>query len=135
QRPFFLRRRVAIAVAVAAAALADVHAASRNSIWKVSGKQNAIYLVGSIHMLTKDYYPLNPALDSAFKESDLLVEEADLGEMLGAEAQMSVLLRGRLPTDQTLEKVVSHETYAQVRTHITTHGLLIALLKQFKLEM
>src|SRR5207248_7089741 len=132
QRPFFLRRRVAIAVAVAAAALADVHAASRNSIWKVSGKQNAIYLVGSIHMLTKDYYPLNPALDAAFKDSDLLVEEADLGEMLGSEAQLGVLMRGRLPTDQTLDKVVSPETYAQVAKHVSGHGLPMELLRQFK---
>jgi len=132
QRSSIRLRRLAIAVAVAAAALADVHAASRNFIWKVSGKQNAIYLVGSIHMLTKDYYPLNPALDSAFKDSDLLVEEADLGEMLGAESQMSVLLRGRLPSDQTLDKVVSPETYAQVSKHITAHGLPMELLKQFK---
>jgi len=132
QRSSIRLRRLAIAVAVAAAALADGHAASRNFIWKVSGKQNAIYLVGSIHMLTKDYYPLNPALDSAFKDSDLLVEEADLGEMLGAESQMSVLLRGRLPSDQTLDKVVSPETYAQVSKHITAHGLPMELLKQFK---
>src|SRR5213595_3046975 len=118
-------RRFSVTIVVAAAALCDARAASRNFIWKVTGKQNAIYLVGSIHMLTKDYYPLNPALDSAFKDSDLLVEEADLGEMLGAEAQMSVLLRGRLPTDQTLEKVVSPETYAQASKHITAHGLPI----------
>ena len=125
-------RHLVVAVVAAAVAFSDARAASRNFIWKISGKQSAIYLVGSIHMLTKDYYPLNPALDSAFKESDLLVEEADLGEMLGAEAQMSVLLRGRLPTDQTLEKVVSPETYAQASKHITAHGLPIELLKQFK---
>ena len=111
-------RQLLAAAIVVCAAMLDAHATSRNFVWKVSDKQTAIYLVGSIHMLTKDYYPLNPALDSAFKESDLLVEEADLGEMLGAEAQMSVLLRGRLPTDQTLEKVVSPETYAQVNKHI-----------------
>ena len=125
-------RRLVVAVVVAAGALSDARAATRNFIWKITGKQNAIYLVGSIHMLTKDYYPLNPALDTAFKNSDLLVEEADLGEMLGAEAQMSVLLRGRLPSDQTLEKVVSPETYAQVSKHVTAHGLPIELLKQFK---
>jgi uncharacterized protein YbaP (TraB family) len=126
-------RRLAAVLVVAAATCADLHAAAaRNFIWKVSGKQNAIYLVGSIHMLTKDYYPLNPALDTAFKESDLLVEEADLGEMLGAEAQLSVLMRGRLPSDQTLDKVVSPDTYAQVSKHITAHGLPIELLRQFK---
>src|SRR5204863_6576974 len=125
-------RRFAVTIVVAAAALCDARAASRNFIWKVTGKQNAIYLVGSIHMLTKDYYPLNPALDAAFKNCDLLVEEADLGEMLGAEAQLGVLMRGRLPSDQTLDKVVSPETYAQVTKHVSGHGLPIELLRQFK---
>src|SRR5207249_10532981 len=126
---------VLCATVLVASILGHTDAAARNFLWKASGKQSVVYLVGSVHMLTKDYYPLNPAFDSAFKESDLLVEEADLGEMLGAEAQMSVLLRGRLPTDQTLEKVVSPETYAQVSKHITAHGLPIELLKQLKPAM
>ena len=129
--PLRLRHLILATVAVATA-LTAAQAATRNFIWKVSGKQSAIYLVGSIHMLTKDYYPLNPALESAFKDSDLVVEEADLGEMLGAEAQMSVLMRGRLPSEQTLDKVVSPETYAQVSKHVSAHGLPIELLKQFK---
>ncbi len=120
------------AVVVALSTCADTAAAARNFIWKVSGKQNVLYLVGSIHMLTKDYYPLNPALDSAFKESDLLVEEADLGEMLGSDAQLDILMRARLPTDQTLDKVVSPATYAQVSKHITERGLPMELMRQFK---
>jgi uncharacterized protein YbaP (TraB family) len=129
------RQLTAIAIAIQAvlvAVLVDAQAASRNFIWRVSDKQNAIYLVGSIHMLTKDYYPLNPALDAAFKSSDLLVEEADLGEMLGADAQFSVLLRGKLPADQSLDKVLSPATYAQVSKHVTDHGLPMELMKQFK---
>ena len=129
--PLRLRHLIVATVAVATA-LTAARAATRNFIWKVSGKQNAIYLVGSIHMLTKDYYPLNPALDAAFKDSDLLVEEADLGEMLGADAQFSVLTRGRLPADQSLEKVLSAATYAQVSKHVSEHGLPIELMKQFK---
>src|SRR5947208_792605 len=131
KRPMQIRRLLA-AVIVAQAALAHADAASRNFIWKVSGKATAVYLVGSIHMLTKDYYPLNPALDAAFKESDLLVEEADLGEMLGSDAQLSVLMRGRLPSDQSLDKVISPGTFEQVAKHVSAHGLPMELMKQFK---
>src|ERR1700704_118852 len=53
----------------------------RNFIWKITAPRGALYLVGSVHLLTKDYYPLSPALDAAFKDSDLLVEEADPGEL------------------------------------------------------
>src|SRR5947209_18170318 len=122
-------RRLAVAVVLAATALTDVRAATRNFVWKVGGKQNAIYLVGSVHMLTKDYYPLNPALDAAFKDSDLLVEEADLGELTSTDSQFSMLTRGILPGDQTLDKVVSTSTYAQVSKRVGDIGLPIEPLK------
>ena len=39
--------------------------------------------------MSESFYPLNPALEAAFKDSDLLVEEVDLAEMLDPTAQMS----------------------------------------------
>ena len=91
-----------------------------------------VYLVGSVHMLTKDYYPLSPALDSAFKDSDLLVEEADLGEMLSVNSQLQMLSRGMLPSTQSLDKVVSPATFALVSARVGDLGLPIESLKSFK---
>src|SRR5438874_7283449 len=65
--------------------------------WKVTGKGGVVYLVGSVHLLSKDFYPLNPALDGAYKDADLLIEEVDMGEMLDPAAQMGFLQRGMLP--------------------------------------
>src|SRR5262245_56185697 len=84
---------------------------TKSFLWKASNHQGMIYLVGSVHLLTKDYYPLNPSLDAAFKESDLLVEELDLGEMEGPDSQMRMLMRSQLPQGQSLDKVVSPGTY------------------------
>ena len=68
------------ALAVALALVAQVEAApARNFLWKATSKSGgALYLVGSVHLLSEDSYPLSPALETAFKESDLLVEEVDL---------------------------------------------------------
>ena len=86
-----------LAAIVALLQLAPLHAQpTRNFIWKVSRPSGAIYLVGSVHLLTKDYYPLSPALDRAFKDSDLLVEEADLGELEAPASQVKLLTRGLL---------------------------------------
>ena len=86
------------ATVVALLQLAPLHAQpTRNFIWKVSGPAGSLYLVGSVHLLTKDYYPLSPALDTAFKDSDLLVEEADLGELEAPASQFKLLTRGMLP--------------------------------------
>ena len=131
----FLRGPLVLPVAVAlliAAALGHTDGATRNFLWKATGKQSTVYLLGSVHMLTKDYYPLEPALDTAFKDSDLLVEEADLGEMLAPSSQLQLLTRGMLPAAQSLDKVVAPETFAAVSKRVGDLGLPIEPLKRFK---
>ena len=126
------RRCAVVAAIVAAYALAPLHAQNRNFIWKASRGQSSVYLVGSVHLLSKDYYPLSPALDKAFKDTDLLVEELHLGQMAQVESQMTILTRGMLPSGQTLDKVVSPATFDLVRERVKSLGLPIEPLSRFK---
>jgi uncharacterized protein len=122
---------VATIVALAQGAAVQTQPA-RNFIWKVTGAKGAVYLVGSVHLLTKDYYPLSPALDTAFKDSDLLVEEADLGELEAPASQFKLLARGMLPADQSLDTVLSPATYALASKRIADLGLPVEPLTRFK---
>jgi transposase len=136
------RSRSALAVVIAALATATATAAAttaaqpragaRSFMWKATGQQGAVYLVGSVHMLTKDFYPLAPALDAGFKDSDLLVEEVDLSEMLAPDTQFSLLARGMLPAGQTLDEVVSPATMALVNARVGNLGMPASALQQFK---
>jgi len=128
------RRFAGVAAAIVALVqMAPVQAQpARDFIWKVSSPAGALYLVGSVHLLTKDYYPLNPALDTAFKDSDLLVEEADLGELESPVSQFKLLSRGLLPGNQTLDAVVSAATYALVTKKVSDLGMPMEPLKRFK---
>src|SRR5438552_15606213 len=112
RRPGRRTVRPCVALCLSVALLASLQAApARNFLWKATSRSGGtLYLVGSVHLLSKDSYPLNPALDTAFTESDLLVEEADLGEM-GVSAQMTFLSRGMLPSSTPLDKVLSAATY------------------------
>jgi len=111
-RPVLLR----IVAALSLALLATAQAAEAKAFgWKATGKGGTIYLVGSIHVMSPSFYPLNPALEAAFKDSDLLVEEVDLAEMLDPVAQMAMLQRGMLPSGQSLDKLVSPATMALVK--------------------
>jgi len=114
------------------ALLADASAATRNFYWKATGPRGTVYLVGSVHLLTKDYYPLNPALDAAFKESTRLVEEVDMGEMGSSTAQLQLLSRGMLPAGQTIDAIVSPATMTLVNKTAADLGLPPGPLKQFK---
>jgi uncharacterized protein len=124
-----------IALLLAAGWFGHPAAATRNFLWKVTSRQSVVYLVGSVHLLTKDYYPLSPALDNAYTDSDLLVEEVDMGEMLTPEAQMQMAMRGMLPAGQSLDKVVTPATMTLVVktvADLANLGVSVEPLKQFK---
>jgi uncharacterized protein YbaP (TraB family) len=131
-----VQRHRALASAIAAClAIACLHvdAAGRNFMWKAtSPSHRVVYLVGSVHVLTADYYPLDPAFEEAFKSSDVLVEELDMREMLGASSQMEMLSRGMLPAGQTIDKVVSADTMAAVTKKFSDLGMPLEPMKQFK---
>jgi uncharacterized protein YbaP (TraB family) len=129
---FSALRRPAAAIAAALVAVSLEAAPARNFLWKATAKSGGtMYLVGSVHLLPKDSYPLNPALEVAFKESDLLVEEADLGEM-GVGAQMAFLSRGMLPSSTPLDKVLSPATYALLTKRAAEIGVPVEPLKLLK---
>src|SRR5688500_9877045 len=93
RRPAALLTLALMIVGLAAAPAAQIQTDRRSFVWKATNARGSIYLVGSVHLLTKDYYPLSAALEGAFANSDLLVEEVDLSEMLKPESQMQTMAR------------------------------------------
>jgi uncharacterized protein YbaP (TraB family) len=120
-------------VAVAIALLFTGQAAQAKTFgWKATGKSGVVYVIGSVHVLSKDFYPLNPALEAAYKDSDLLVEELNLDEAMGLDSQMSFLSRGMLPSTTSLDKVVSPATYALLSKRLAGSGIPIEPLMLLK---
>jgi uncharacterized protein YbaP (TraB family) len=128
-----LRALTVKALVVAVTLIATVQAAEAKTFaWKATGKGGVVYLVGSIHVLSPDFYPLNPALEQTFKDSDLLVEEVDYAEMLDPSVQLQSLSRGMMPAGQSLDKVLSPATLALVRKAMGDLGPAGDALMQFK---
>jgi uncharacterized protein YbaP (TraB family) len=123
---------VGAAVMALLVATMSAQGASRNFLWKATKGGSTMYLVGSVHLLAKDYYPLNPALEAAFKDSDRLVEEVDLGEMMATENQLSMLMEGMLPAGQSLENVISKQTFDVVSKRLEGLGMPVEPLKRMK---
>ena len=124
---------VLLALAIAASVLTPAQAAARSFLWKVTGKNGGVvYLAGSVHMLTPAHYPLAPAFDAAYKDSDLLVEELDMAELLAPTTQMAFLSKGMLSSDQSLDKLVSPATLALVNKALADLGPAGEMLKKFK---
>lgn len=111
----------------------QAQAAAPSFLWKATAPRGGtVYIAGSIHLLSSQYYPLSAAFEDAFAASDLLVEELDMAEMLAPESQMQMLTRGMMPAGQTLESVVSRDTMTGVRAKVGELGLPLEPLQLFK---
>lgn len=128
-----IRRCAALLALVALVATQPLLGAGPSFVWKVvSPAGKTIYLAGSVHLLTADFYPLPAAYDDAFAASDHLVEELDMGEMLSANSQMRVLQKGMLPAGQSLDRMLSPDTLQLVHATLAELGMPAAPLMQFK---
>jgi len=115
---FFASVFPTLAVFLALAGFSRMEAAS--PVWKVSGPEGGtLYLGGSVHALRSSDYPLPPAFDRAFAESERIVFEA--GEE--SAASRKVLKSGEYPRNDSLKNHVDPRTYVYVRKVFTLLGV------------
>jgi uncharacterized protein YbaP (TraB family) len=121
-----MRRFVAgalVALAVVASKPA-AQAPAKTFMWTISAAgAPASYLLGAIHVLTPDYYPLHPRIEQAFTDSRVLIEEADLDELDNPATTMSLLKKAMLSDGRTLDQVIAADLYAKVMEQADKAGL------------
>ncbi len=105
----------------------------KNFLWKVEGEAGGVaYLLGSLHVLTPEWYPLSATINQAFAESKTLVEEIDLDEAADPTLMMAALAKAMLTGGKTLDQIVAPETYAEVERRAGKSGLPMAALQRMK---
>ncbi len=125
---------VLLIVLLSAAALNFRHAwgeGQKNFMWKVRSQTATVYLLGSIHYMKKEAYPLNIAIEDAFSRSNVLAVEANVNDP--EKLYFSKFIDGAFyPGDDTLEKHVSLQTYELVAGEFGKHGLPMGILSKEK---
>lgn len=105
----------------------------KHFLWKVEGpKGGVVYLLGSMHVLTPDFYPLAPEIEKAFAASTTLVEEVDIDEMSDPMQMMSALAKAMLTDGRSLEQLIAPATFAEVKRRAEKAGLPMPALQRMK---
>lgn len=107
-------------------------APGRGLIWKVEGQGRQAWLVGSLHLLTPDFYPLPAALEQAFAASDVLMEEIDMADASDSQLAGAVLTKAMNPKGSTLSSQLSKETLTDLTAYLPKVGLTVDLLQAMK---
>jgi len=101
-------------------------------IWSFASGDNTVYLLGSIHVLNKESYPLPEEIKNIYNCCRRIVFETDLDSMDDSSMQGKMLRRGMYPKGQTLSDNISSETYEMLREKLETSGLSILQFDQFR---
>jgi len=81
------------------------------TLWQVSGVNNSVYLLGSIHLLRSADYPLPTAFDAAYEEAEVLIMEVDMDDLDPFATQTMFTAYGVLQDDQTLSDLMGEDLY------------------------
>ena len=105
---------------------------SRGLLWKVERDGRQAWLVGSMHLLTPDFYPLPASMEQAFAKSNVLMEEIDMNEASNPQLAASILAKAMNPPGTTLSSQLSKETIAVVSAWLAKMGLSLDSLQPLK---
>ena len=112
--------------------LLAVYVQAESCLWKATSDHGTLYLQGSVHLLTTEDYPLDPAIEAAYAKSDTLVFETDMKAMLAPETQQLIMSKAILPGQRTLEGELDPEVYALLSGKLAEAGLPAAAIQKLK---
>ncbi len=105
---------------------------AKTSLWKIQGKSNTVYLLGSIHLLKPAAYPLDPAVEDAFNDSPNLVFEMNMDSAATPGAQQFILSKAMFKDEQSLKSALSPSAFQLADSLCTVVGMDINRLLLFK---
>jgi len=107
-------------------------ASAESSVWKAQKGKSVIYLGGTCHLLRPTDFPLPAEFDKAYKASEILVFETDLGKLQDPALQQTLMTKGMYSDGSTVDKHLSPQTFATLSKYCASKGVPIDALKIFK---
>jgi uncharacterized protein YbaP (TraB family) len=128
----WMTRRIVLALLLMLAGLTAAQAQPPVPLlWKVSDADNAVYLLGSFHLLHADDYPLSADVEAAFAASDRLMFERAPEEIEAPDFALTLMQAARREGPGTLEDDLGPILWARLEGYADRNGLPLAQLSAF----
>ncbi|MBM4196018.1 MAG: TraB/GumN family protein [Gammaproteobacteria bacterium] len=101
-------------------------------LWEVTGRDNRVFLLGSIHFLREGIDRLPAAAITAYEDAELLVMELDLDDIDQAAVQATTLRYGVDPQGRTLEQLLGGAAWRRARDDAGRLGIDLAAFARFE---
>jgi hypothetical protein len=92
-------------------------------LWEARSATATVYLLGSVHAVNHDLYPLDPRIERAYEASDFLVVEANVAGEQALAAGVAMMGKAMYPADDSLDRHISKEVVENVGRRMGKLGL------------
>jgi len=109
-----------------------VQQTDKSCLWSIQTRSNKFYLLGSLHVLRQDDYPLSPGIASAYADSRKVVFETDIAALQEPAMQAKMLQLGLYPEGQNLIQNLDGRTQQALEKKMRELGLPPEQFVRFK---
>ena len=110
----------------------QVTAAPALPLWELTGTSNRITVLGSIHFLRADDYPLAPAIMSAFDQADIVLMEIDMDDLDPVASAQTIAVLARDPGGRTLPELLGAQAWKAASAEARALGLDLEPMAPFE---
>ena len=107
-------------------------ASAETSVWKVQKDTSVMYLGATFHMLRETDYPLPSEFGKAYKASEIVVFETDIGKLQEPSTRQKLLAQFMYADGSTIDKHLSARTYGELSAYCKSNGIPLEAFKQLK---
>lgn len=86
-------------------------AEKKNLLWSVEGENNTVYIQGAINTMKESDYPVNPVIEKAYNDSQVIVVETDMSVVTNADMERIMVSKGLYKGGGMLRDDVSEDTF------------------------
>jgi uncharacterized protein YbaP (TraB family) len=101
----------------------------KNFLWQATTQTATVYLLGSVHFMKREAYPLSPVIEKAFAGSDTIAVEANIND-IGQDTLTKLRAEGFYTGNDSVANHVSSETYAYITAEAARLGFPVASLNR-----
>lgn len=126
-------KSLALRVAVASIALLPALANTQPPAWRVTAPNGiSINLLGSIHYLRADDYPLPDSVDQLYQAADTLIMELDLDDLDPLQMSQDLVSRGTVTDGKSLDERLPAATLRGAQDAALALGIPLETLSRFE---
>ncbi|MFO7890406.1 MAG: TraB/GumN family protein [bacterium] len=107
-------------------------AEDKNCLWRIKTDNNTVYFLGSIHMLKKECYPLDPAIQDAYHDAQIVVFEVNIDSSQSFQAQQKIMVKAISKDTTSLKDKLNSDTYQRAACILSEAGVNISQFNMFE---